>query len=108
MVFGGADAGLSYELTNAVLLRANANGSGDWSTLIANGAAGSPAARAGHTAVYDSAHNRMIVFGGCTGSFLSGCPTRSNEVWVLSGANGQGGTPVWTLLSPTGTPLHKR
>lgn len=103
IVFGGFDAGLAGELTNAVLLLANANGSGTWSTLIDNGAIGSPTARAGHTAVDDSANNRMIVFGGCMGAFGTGCPTPFNDVWVLSGANGHGGTPVWTQLSPTGT-----
>ena len=109
IAFGGVDAGLGLDVTNAVLLRANANGSGAWSTLIDNGAAGSPPARAYHTAVYDAANNRMIVFGGCTGSFaLGGCTTNFNDVWVLSGANGMGGTPAWTQLSPTGTPPDAR
>ena len=50
----------------------------------------------------------MIVFGGCTGTFDSGCTTFFNDVWVLSNANGQGGTPVWTQLSPAGTPPAPR
>jgi Galactose oxidase, central domain len=95
-------AGLSingYADTNAVLLYAPANGDGLWSTLIANGTFGSPAARDSHTAVYDSANNRMIIFGG--EDFSSGVPM--NDVWVLSNANGQGGTATWTQLSPSGT-----
>jgi hypothetical protein len=103
IVFGGFDAGLAYRDTNAVLLRADANGSGNWSTLIANGIAGSPAPREAHTAVYDSTDNRMIVFSGCDrASFTSPCAVLSG-VWVLTNANGQGGTPAWTKLSPTGT-----
>src|SRR6266849_2466254 len=99
IVFGGLDAGLGGADTNAVLLYAPANGDGLWSTLIANGAPGSPAARDAHTAVYDSANNRMIVFGGEI--FTS--QTVLNDVWVLSHANGQGGTASWTQLSPSGT-----
>src|SRR4029077_3039463 len=96
IVFGGLDAGIGEVDTNAVLLRANANGSGNWSTLIANGAVGSPPARDAHTAVYDAANNRMIVFGG---EILSGGVfTYLNDVWVLSDANGIGGTPAWTQL----------
>ncbi|HKQ56410.1 MAG TPA: kelch repeat-containing protein [Candidatus Eisenbacteria bacterium] len=45
-----------------------------------------------HTAIYDSPRDRMIVFGG------------SNDVWSLSLA----GTPVWTPLTPAGTPPPAR
>src|SRR5216683_4057201 len=98
-VFGGLSIN-GFADTNAVLLYAPATGDGLWSTLIANGAPGSPVARDSHTAVYDSANNRMIVFGGEL--FSSG--TALNDVWVLSHANGQGGTASWTQLSPSGTP----
>lgn len=112
IVFGGADAGLAYGFTNAVLLRTHTNGlggSGDWSTLIANGVAGSPTARLEHTAVYDSAGNRMIVFGGCgVGDFVTGCTTVFNDVWALANANGQGGPPSWTQLTPSGSPPAPR
>src|SRR5690242_12187543 len=103
VVFGGVDWGAEQSSTNAVLLNTPANGNGSWTTLIANGATGSPSARAGHTAVYDHAGNRMIVFGGVI--CLFGCTTSYlNDVWVVSNANGQGGTAVWTQLSPSGTP----
>jgi hypothetical protein len=102
IVFGGFDAGIGEVDTNAVLLRANANGSGNWSTLIADGAVGSPPARDAHTAVYDAANNRMIVFGGEILS--SGVFTYLNDVWVLSDANGNGGTPAWIQLAPSGAP----
>lgn len=50
-----------------------------------------------HSAVYDSATNTMIVFGGndCFSTVFS-------DVWLLSNANGLGGTPTWTLLSSSG------
>lgn len=106
IVFGGLDAiGLAFGDTNAVLLYAPATGDGLWSTLIANGTAGSPAARDSHTAVYDSANNRMIVFGG---ELFPSFTALLNDVWVLSHANGQGGTASWTQLSPSGTPPPAR
>ena len=98
MVFGGYDWGLGGADTNAVLLYAPANGAGNWTTLIANGSAGAPAARDRHSAVYDSANNRMIVFGG----EIFSSSTDLNDVWVLSNANGQGGAASWTQLSPSG------
>src|SRR5215471_12216034 len=90
IVFGGLASGLAFNDSNAVLLNAPATGSGVWTTLIANGTAGSPLARDSHTAVYDSASDRMIVFAGQVFSTGEGL----NDVWVLSSANGQGGTPT--------------
>jgi hypothetical protein len=43
----------------------------------------------------------MIVFGGGVLSCGSFC-TLFNDVWVLSNANGIGGTSAWTQLAPTG------
>jgi hypothetical protein len=63
-----------------------------------------PNARAGHTAVLDSANNRMIIFGGFEGS----ANPVDNDVWVLENANGVGGTPTWVQLSPSGTPPAPR
>jgi hypothetical protein len=99
IVFGGVNKCYVCEGTNAVVLNAPATGSGVWSTLIANGAPGSPPARDLHSAVYDSVNNRMIIFGGevySTGATL-------NDVWVLSNANGQGGPASWTQLNPSGS-----
>jgi hypothetical protein len=88
---------------NDVWALSNANGLGGapaWTNLIANGAAGAPAGRHNASAVYDSVNNRMIVYGGCTG----GCLPLDNGVYVLTNANGQGGTPAWQQLSPSGAP----
>jgi hypothetical protein len=105
IVFGGALDNTSY---NDVLALTGANGLGaspQWISLIANGAAGSPAARGGHSAVYDSVNNIMIVFGGCCTGPNS---DNFNDVWVLNDANGVSGTPTWVQLSPTGGPPAAR
>jgi Galactose oxidase, central domain len=67
-----------------------------WMLVKPTGAA--PAARVGHSAVYDSGSNRMIVFGGGEGR-SSPC---TNDVWALENANGSGGSAAWVQLSPTG------
>lgn len=91
IVFGGQIA-----TGNDVWVLENANGVGTptWTQLSPTG--GPPAIRFSHSAVYDSANNRMMVFGGCCTS------GRLNDVWVLANANGLGGTPNWVELSPTG------
>src|SRR5439155_14330765 len=86
VVFGGDQTCLPPD--NDVWVLSNANGSGTsvWSPLTTAG--GPIPARQDHSAVYDPANNRMTVFGGFTGAI-------ANDVWVLSNANGVGGTPTW-------------
>jgi hypothetical protein len=97
---------------NDVWLQTNANGlggTGAWSNLIPNGTAGSPEVRNNHSAVYDVANNRMIIYGGCGAVPTSnGCLPIADDVWVLDHANGLGGTPTWTQLFPTGGPPPAR
>jgi hypothetical protein len=58
---------------------------------------GPPAARYGHSAIFDPVGDQMLVFSG--GAFAS------NDVWALS----LGASPAWTLLQPLGTlPLQRR
>lgn len=79
-----------------------------WSTLLTGG--GSPGVRESHTATYDQANNRMTVFGG-THLITTCCPyviSNYNDVWVLSNANGFGGTPIWTQLLPSGGSVSPR
>jgi hypothetical protein len=54
-----------------------------------------PSARFLHTAIYDPAGDRMIVFGG-----LNDSGTSVNELWSLSLSD----PPTWEQLAPAGTP----
>ncbi len=60
---------------------------------VALNATGTPGGRFGHLAGYDPASNRMMVFSG------GGRNACSNDVWVLTNANGNGGPGVWSQLS---------
>ena len=96
MVFGGRSNACGTS-SNAVWVLSNANGLGGvpvWTQLAPVGAAPTP--RANHAVAYDSTSNRMVLFGGTTAT------GSANDVWVLEKANGLGGTPAWTQLSPTG------
>ena len=104
IVFGGnPNFGSCFGAVNDVWVLTNANGLGGtaaWTQL--NPIGGPPSVRDEHTAVYDAANNRMIVFGG-----VNPCAAPNNDVWVLENADGLAGgiaaTPQWTLLNPTGT-----
>ncbi len=100
IVFGGSLAfyGTDQNDTN-VLSPANASAP-TWTTLTTSG--GPPGVRESASAAYDQAHNRMIIFGGID-NISACCPSDYNDVWVLSHANGHGGTPTWTQLEPEGT-----
>jgi hypothetical protein len=52
-----------------------------------------PSARSSHSAVYDTARHRMVIFGGTD-------PAYRNDTWALSLT----GSPAWTMLTPSGTP----
>src|SRR5438105_2161560 len=57
-----------------------------------------PSARIGHSAIYDSQNNRMIVFGGQDGGGYR------NDIHILT----LGGTPAWSAPAITGTPPSGR
>lgn len=82
IVFGGFDGALRND-TWALSLRAPFQ----WIPLAPTGSR--PTARRGHVAVYDAARDRMLVFGGYDGGYLS-------DVWSLS----LSGAPAWTKLAP--------
>ena len=87
IVFGGLVGGTKHGDVWAQPL----SGPPVWTQIIT--ARGGAAPRRGHSAIYDPVRDRMIVFGGdAGGGFYSG------ELWALS----LGGTPTWTLLTPTG------
>jgi hypothetical protein len=64
---------------------------GAWSQIVPSGTP--PEGRMRHTAVYDATRDRMVVFGGSATSGVR------NDVWVLS----LGGSPSWSLVTPSGT-----
>lgn len=101
IVFGGQAV---TTVLNDVWVLSNANGQGGPSSWTRLAPAGGPSVRAYHSAVYDPASNRMIVFGGQTtyGNLVA------NDVWVLSNANGLGGIPTWTQLATLGMPPSTR
>ena len=102
IVFGGNQAFPGSDRNDVwVLVDANGIGSPSWVQLSPTGAP--PAIREDASAIYDPATNRMIVFGGM--QFVSAFPYTFiyyNDAWVLTNANGFGGTPVWIQLTPTG------
>jgi hypothetical protein len=94
IVFGGTNGGC----TNDTWVLTNANGNGGASAWIQlSTAGGPPPAREHQTAVYDPSSNTMTIFAG------DNCFSGQNDVWVLSNANGEGGTPTWTQLTPSGS-----
>ena len=98
IVFGGNDCFSTNFADVWLLLNANGlTGTPTWAQLFPSGTG--PGPLEDHTAVYDPGSNTMIVFGGAG---------PSNAVWTLSNANGTGGTPAWTELSPSGTPPSGR
>jgi hypothetical protein len=96
IIFGGSNCSTGY--FNDVWVLSNANGeagSSAWTQLTTAGTP--PPARESGSAIYDSTNNVLTVYGGDAGGSPFG------DVWTLSNANGNGGTPTWTQLSPTGT-----
>jgi hypothetical protein len=101
IVFGGCLEGC-LPVANDTWVLINATGAGGtptWQQLSPTG--GPPAARALPTAVYDQVNNRMTIFAGQNGGGSGGY---YSDAWVLTNANGLGGAPAWTQLSPVGGP----
>jgi hypothetical protein len=85
VVFGGSTAPSSSPQADLdelwVLSNANGlSGQSAWTKVLAGGTAIPPYRL--QKSIYDSARNRMILFGGQTGGFVA------NQTWVLTNANG--------------------
>ncbi len=65
---------------------------------LSEGAGPSPSSRYGFSMVYDTANNRVIVFGGAEKN--GDTTTLLNDIWVLTNANGVGGNPAWEDITP--------
>ncbi len=102
IIYGGNDC-FSARYADVWTL-SHANGTGGTPTWVQLSPAGTaPPGRQASNAVYDPASNRMIIYGG-----EEGTPALDNNVWVLTNANGTGGTPAWIQLSVAGTPPTPR
>ncbi len=87
VVFGGYDG--STSLADVWVL--TFSGSVTWTQLSPSG--GEPSARYSHAAVFDEAHDRMIVFAGASDGL------RLSDVWALD----LSGSTAWSSLAPAGT-----
>ena len=97
IVFGGNQTdGLKANEVWVLINAAGRAGPPEWQRLAPTGTLPSPR----HLAMtaYDATANRLIMHGGCPGH----CGTAFVDTWVLTNANGLGGTPEWIQL-PSGT-----
>ena len=78
---------------------ARSNSGNSWQQLSISGPM--PSSRVEPAAAYDQANNRLILFGG--DPVPGYCYGDLNDLWVLTNADGTGGSPGWMELSPTGT-----
>ena len=102
IVFGGTNNNVVF---NDVWLLTHANGLGGtplWSQIFPAGSPPTP--RVAHSAIYDAVNNSMTIFAGST----SITADYFNDVWILSHANGTGGTPTWAQVFPAGSPPAAR
>jgi N-acetylneuraminic acid mutarotase len=70
-----------------------------WAQLHPAAPAGAPGARVGHRAVYDAAHDRVVMFGGESGTGFNAADMLG-DTWVLDFAASADGT--WQKLVATG------
>ena len=95
VVFGGYTYGPFGDRQLKDVWALSLSGTPAWTQITPAGFG--PSARQNVGAVYDPSGQRMVVFGGYTGSF-------TNELWSLS----LDGPPAWTQLTPAGPPPSPR
>jgi hypothetical protein len=93
IVYFASNPAVSSNPQSEVWVLDHANGLGGtptWMQLVPTGTP--PVANALPSALYHASSNRLVVYGGC----FSNCGLALSDVFVLSNANGLGGTPVWS------------
>jgi hypothetical protein len=94
IIFGGGNDGLNDRNDTWVLSNANGlDGTPQWMPIAPSGVL--PAPREIHMQTYDPGANVMTVFGG------GPCCTFLGDLWLLTHANGLGGTPAWQQVTQT-------
>lgn len=97
VIFGGYQAAAPNHLNDVWVFRPGHNP--EWTEIVPAGTPPSP--RRNHSAIYDPVRDRMVVFGGFSGT----SPAYRNDVWALS----LGDDPTWTQLAPSGaSPTPRR
>lgn len=98
IVFGGHDGVTPGTLRRNDVWELSLSGAPAWSPIVPQGVA--PAARSSHSAVYDGANDRMIVFGGTSGSEVQ---SYLNDTWQLD----LDGTPSWSEIAQSRRPPRR-
>lgn len=104
ILFGGYDGNNDLRTDSRVWVLSNATGLQGPPVWTELSPAAPPRGRVAFTTVYDPSSNRLIVHGGCGGF----CSPALHDTWVLTNANGLGGTPEWLELpsAPVGRVGH--
>ncbi len=99
VIWGGVGQDEDF-IVDRLWVLTNADGSGGTPTWVqlSEGAGQTPSSRLGFSMVYDPGSNRVIVFGGAETDGVT--TTLLNDIWVLTHANGLGGAPAWTNITP--------
>ncbi|MEZ5962660.1 MAG: kelch repeat-containing protein [Planctomycetota bacterium] len=95
-VFGGRDQNAGTTVLNALYEFDGAT----WTLKTAEGAAGSPPARGGAAIAWDRTRNKLVVFGGDTGTST---PSLLGDTWEWDPT-----TNAWSNVTPPGSPQPRR
>ena len=95
VLYGGRDAE-GAALADVHVLKDPAGPAVEWTALLP--ATDGPAGRFAHTAAFDPATHRLLVYGGTNGGLEEGLNYVFADAWLLTGANGLGARPEWVRI----------